>query len=129
MTNCSDLQDKAKRYLIINPAVMQILTELMRSGQQVQQSVTKAAFSCGCIKLAGKSSELPADSSWEELKAQPTADELNNVCADCKAMIKDRLGSLIFYAAALANAFGFSLDEIIEKENCRLDILGYFMLL
>jgi hypothetical protein len=129
LSNCSDLQEKAERYLIINPAVMQILTELMRSSQQVQQSVVRAAFSCGCIQLDGKSPELDAECSWDDLKKRFTDDKLEAVCGDCRAMIKDRLGSVIFYVAALANAFGFSLDEIIEKENCRLDVLGYFMLL
>ena len=129
MSICQELQQKADEYLIINPAALQILMQISHSGLQLQQAVIRASNNCGCVKLSTKKTLLPKEASWQDLKNQPTGDELQGLCPECRSLIKDKMGSMLFYIAALANAFDIDMDEIIQKEINQLDILGYFMLM
>ena len=108
MNTLLTLQQKADEYLIINPAALQILLQLQANALRLHQSVLRAANCCGCITLGA--AKLPADEGSTE------------------AEISERLGSLLFYAAALANAFDLDLNLLAEAEIDKLDLLGYFML-
>lgn len=124
-----DLQQKADEYLVINPSVLQILLQLEQNALRLNQTALRASNTCGCIRLGSEKLLLPEDSTWEEMKQQPTGDSLAEICPECRNDIKDKLGALLFYAAALCNAFALDLDEITEQEIKKLDLLGYFMLL
>ena len=131
MNTLLTLQQKADEYLIINPAALQILLQLQANALRLHQSVLRAANCCGCITLGA--AKLPADegsteASLQELKLRPTGDELSGLCPSGRAEISERLGSLLFYAAALANAFDLDLNLLAEAEIDKLDLLGYFML-
>lgn len=131
MNTLLTLQQKADEYLIINPAALQILLQLQANALRLHQSVLRAANCCGCISLGtAKPPELDeSETDLAALKKRPTGDELEHLCPTCRAEIGERLGSLLFYAAALANALGLDLNLLAEAEIDKLDLLGYFMLM
>ncbi len=129
MNRLLDLQQKADAYLIVNPAALQTALQLQLNSVRLQQKLLAAANSCGCIKLGTAKLPLPEDAGWAELKSQPTGDDLAGLCPACRQELSERLGALLFYAAALANLLGLDLGEICDKEIDKLDLLGYFMLM
>lgn len=131
MNKLLTLQQKADEYLLANPSALQILLQMQQSALRLNKATLRAANTCGCIKLGTQ--KLPAvgsgaDLGWQKLKQQPTGDDLAGLCPECRHEIKDKLGSLLFYAAALANALDISLDDLVEAEITKLDLLGYFMM-
>ena len=117
--------------MLANPSALQILLQMQQSALRLNKATLRAANTCGCIKLGTQ--KLPAvgsgaDLGWQKLKQQPTGDDLAGLCPECRHEIKDKLGSLLFYAAALANALDISLDDLVEAEITKLDLLGYFMM-
>lgn len=131
MNTLLTLQQKADEYLIINPAALQILLQLQANALRLHQSVLRAANCCGCISLGAAKLPNPDESEADlaALKKRPTGDELSSLCPSCRAEISERMGSLLFYAAALANALGLDLNILAEAEIDKLDLLGYFMLM
>ncbi len=127
MNKLLTLQQKADEYLLVNPSVLQIFLQMQQAALRLNQSVLRAANTCGCIKLGTQ--KLPSsDFAWQQIKNQPTGDDLAGLCPKCQRELKDRFGALLFYAAALANALHISLDDLVEGEITKLDLLGYFML-
>lgn len=127
-SSLSELQKRAEEYLILNPAALQILLQMQKTCLTLHQTVLAAANTCGCITL-GTEKLLPPDAGWQQLKDHPTGDSFGSICPTCRARIRDQLGSLLFYAAALANTLELDLDEVTLQEVSRLDLLGYFMLM
>ncbi len=123
------LQQKADEYLVINPSVLQILLQLEQNALRLNRTALRASNTCGCIRLGSEKLLLPEGATWEEMRQQPTGDVLAGICPECRNDMQDKLGALLFYAAALCNAFDLDLDEITEREIQKLDLLGYFMLL
>ena len=129
LSQCQKLQEKADEYLILNPAVLQILFQINHANMQLQQAALRASNHCGCIHLTTAKPDLPKEATWQDLKNKPTGDELNQLCPECKGLIKDKMGRILFYLAALGNAFDISLDDVIDQEISHLDLLGYFMIM
>lgn len=128
MNKLLNLQQKADEYLIVNPAALQILLQMQINCLRLQQSLLAAANTCGCVKLGTDKLPLPEDADWQQLKALPTGDDLTALCPNCRLELQERLGALLFYAAALANTLDFDLTEICDREIDKLDLLGYFMM-
>lgn len=130
MNKLLTLQQKADEYLLANPSVLQILLQMQLAALRLHQAILKTANTCGCVSLGTE--KMPAaneaDLDWQQLKSQPTGDDLSGLCPDCRREIMDKFGSLLFYAAALSNALHISLDELVDGEINKLDLLGYFML-
>ncbi|MBQ2888341.1 MAG: hypothetical protein IJE29_05415 [Firmicutes bacterium] len=128
MNKLLDLQQKADEYLVVNPAALQILLQMQINCLRLQQSLLAAANTCGCAKLGTDKLPLPENADWKQLKALPTGDDLTKLCPNCRLELQERLGALLFYAAALANTLNFDLTEICDREIDKLDLLGYFMM-
>ena len=129
MNQLLSLQQKAKEYLIINPAALQIMLQMQLNATRLHQSLLKAANTCGCIKLGTSKAPVPPDADWPTLKNQPTGDDFTGLCPSCREELTERLGSLLFYTAALANSLNLDLGSVCEHEIDKLDLLGYFMLM
>lgn len=130
MNKLLTLQQKADEYLLVNPSALQILLQMQLAALRLHQTMLSAANTCGCVRLGTE--KLPpapgADLDWRQLKNQPTGDELAGLCPECRREIMDKLGSLLFYAAALSNTLNLSLEELVDSEIAKLDLLGYFMM-
>lgn len=129
MNQIEELQLKADKYLVINPEILQILTQLDQSSIKLHQAILQSSTNCGCTHLSTSKIATPSEASWQELKAIATGDEVSEICPECLANIKKKLGSMLFYLASLCNALGLDLNDAIDLENKQLDILGYFMLM
>lgn len=129
MNRLLDLQQKADAYLIVNPSALQTVLQLQLNGVRLQQSLLRAANTCGCSKLGTEKLPLPEEAGLADLKNQPTGDDFKALCPACRQELSERLGALLFYAAALANLTGVNLSDICDKEIDKLDLLGYFMLM
>jgi len=132
MNKLLTLQQKADEYLLANPSALQILLQMQLAALRLHQTALSAANTCGCVRLGTE--KLPSaaacdsDLDWQQLKNQPTGDELAGLCPECKREIMDKLGSLLFYTAALSNALHISLEDLVDAEITKLDLLGYFMM-
>ncbi len=129
MNQLTNLQQKAAQYLMIDPAALQIALLLQLNACRLHQSLLSAANTCGCITLGTAKANLPADADWQTLQTQPTGDNFADICPNCRSLLTEHLGALLFYAAALANALNLDLDTICDHETEKLDMLGYFMLM
>lgn len=128
MNQLLTLQQKANEYLIVDPSALQIIAQLQLNAARLHISLLNAAGDCGCIKLGTSPCAAPDDDTPEPATC-PTGDDFADICPKCREELAERLGSMLFYSAALANAAGIQLNDICDHEINKLDLLGYFMLM
>ena len=50
------------------------------------------------------------------------------LCSNCKEVVEEEVGRLLFYTAALANLLDINIYDILIKENKKLAALGLYHL-
>lgn len=104
------------------------LSKASEYSARVNRAVVKAATGCGCIRFEARTQNIPEDASLETLPQYMQTCTCGELCPRCRDRIGKELGGLFFYTAALAEALGINLDEVLLDELMRLTILGRFSL-
>lgn len=116
-----DFQEKISALIIRNQNVLDILTKCQNSCGKICRSTVKTATGCGCLKIVGeKSFPVFPDKQYSGTKG--------TLCPDCKSIIEDEIGEMLFYIAGLCNALGLSMKEIMKKEIKNVEVLGKYSL-
>ena len=115
-----DFQKKVSALIIRNQNVLDILTKCQNSCGKICRSTVKTATGCGCVKITGE-------------KIFPTLGNKNSgidgsLCPECKDIIENEIGEMLFYIAGLCNALGLSMKDIMKKEIKNVEVLGKYSL-
>ena len=51
-----------------------------------------------------------------------------NLCPECRDIIENEIGEMLFYIAGLCNALGLSIKDIMKKEIKNVEVLGKYSL-
>jgi hypothetical protein len=128
-TDCSKFQETVDENLIRHRSVLDITSKLQEANARLNRAIAKAATSCGCIKINSELMEIPAEiSSYHELKNFMDNHLDGKLCPSCKETIESEMGRSLFYFFALLNVFDMDFNDIIEKEQERMDTFGIYRL-
>jgi len=124
---CDEFQNVVSDLLIRHNSILDILSKLSESACRVNRSVNKAVTTCGCISVDAKKMKLPDDiQSLDQLKEYMDNHIRGKLCPDCEEVVTSELGKMLFYSAALCNAFDISLYDVFIKEYKKASTLGIF---
>lgn len=116
--------------LIRNRSILDQITKLSDSCARLNRHISKAATTCGCIKIQISKQPYFADNtiSMDDIKSLMQTHIKNSLCSECRETIEKDLGRILFYIGAISNNFNISLDDVVEKEKLGLSILGKYSL-
>jgi len=123
-----DFQGVVGEMLIRNRSILDVLTKIQSSEGRVNRAVVKSVTHCGCIQIDGKKQAFPKEASMNELSELVSTQVKGELCPECRQTIEKEIGGALFYLAALCNALGISLYDVILKEKEALDTLGSYSL-
>ena len=121
-----DFQEKVSHLIVRNQNILDILTKCQNSCGKICRSTVKTATGCGCLKIAGEKS-LPVFSDGDFMQKTNSGTE-GNLCPECRDIIENEIGEMLFYIAGLCNALGLSIKDIMKKEIKNVEVLGKYSL-
>jgi hypothetical protein len=125
----SKFQETVDENLVRHRSILDITSKLQEAIARLNRAIAKAATSCGCIKINSELQKFPDTiSSYHELQSFMRSHLEGHLCQNCKDTVETELGRAMFYISALLNSFDMSFDEIIKKEQDRMDTFGIYRL-
>nr|WP_197714778.1 DUF1573 domain-containing protein [Maliibacterium massiliense] len=123
-----EFQTNVEEMLVRHKGLLDTLSKLQEALARLNRAVVKAATTCGCITIAGKRQDIPADASLADLPQLMKTCVEGALCPTCRNIIEKELGAVLFYIAALCNTLNISMYDTIIGEQSRLSTLGMFTL-
>ncbi len=123
-----DFQELVDKYLIRHRSVLDIMTKLSESTARTNRALAKAVTICGCVQISAQKQDFPADINYSELREYMQSHLEGELCESCREFVENEMGRTVFYLAALSDALGLDLDDVIDKEKKKLEALGVFSL-
>ena len=129
-TELGTFQTFVNSILIRNKSILDQTTKLQDACTHLCRSISKSATTCGCITINAHKQPYPTgeELSIEDLKSLMDTHVEGKLCPNCEELIQKEMGRLLFYLAAMANTFDFSISDILENEKKRTELLGNFSL-
>lgn len=112
-----DFQIVVEEYVERNKNLLDTMSKYQTAAGRLNRAITKAATQCGCISLSGKKRE-----------GQAKTNVSGKLCKNCREAIEKEMGDVLFYQAAMCNALGLSIYDVMLKEKQTLFALGDYSL-
>ena len=112
-----DFQIVVEEYVDRNKNLLDTMSKYQTAAGRLNRAITKAATQCGCISLSGKKREGQAKTNVSV-----------KLCKNCREAIEKEMGDVLFYHAAMCNALGLSIYDVMLKEKQTLFALGDYTL-
>ncbi|MDD5748623.1 MAG: DUF1573 domain-containing protein, partial [Actinomycetota bacterium] len=114
--------------LIRHRSVLDVMTKYQDACSRVNRALAKAVTECGCLKVKAEKQELPADASLSEMSEYVNTHLEGRLCSNCAEVLEEELGRSLFFLASICTLTGIDMDELIRKENERINTLGVYNL-
>lgn len=129
MTETNDnFQKIVDSMLIQHQSILDILSKGQETSARVNRAVVKAVTTCGCLAVDAQKKPIPEDATLADLKYIFSSHLKGSLCPNCREIVEIELGKQLFYIAALVNTLGLSLNDIIKKEEEKLNTLTVYNL-
>lgn len=125
---CDEFQKTVAQYTIRHKSILDILSKAQDANARLNRAITKAATTCGCIQIEARKKPIPEDASLEDLRDLLDNHLRGSLCEECREMVENEMGKLLFYLAALCNTVGLDLSSVMTRENDQLRTLRIFNL-
>ena len=112
-----DFQIVVEEYVERNKNLLDTMSKYQTASSRLNRAVTKAATQCGCISLTGRKRSGQAKTGVE-----------GKLCKNCREAIEKEMGDVLFYHAAMCNALGLSIYDVMLKEKQTLFARGEYSL-
>ena len=112
--------------LIRHKSILDVLSKSQEANARVNRAVAKAVTSCGCLEVNASKQKIPENISLYDLRSHMEDHLSGSLCEHCTETVEAELGRQFYYLAALCNALGLNLHEIVMKEHKRVSALGVF---
>ncbi|MFZ5592514.1 MAG: DUF1573 domain-containing protein [Bacillota bacterium] len=125
---CDEFQITVSELLVVSRSILDLLGRLQEISARLTRYLTRAATSCGCIKITACKQDLPAEVPYSELKSLLDTHISGQLCENCRENIETCLGQMLFYLAAICNHLDLNLYDILLKEYKQMKLLGHYKL-
>ncbi|HHV65934.1 MAG TPA: DUF1573 domain-containing protein [Peptococcaceae bacterium] len=123
-----EFQELVDSMLIQHQSILDILSKGQEASARVNRAVVKSVTNCGCISVEAKKNVIPEDATLADLKHILSNHLQGNLCPNCRDIIEAELGKQLFYITALVNTLGFTLEDILKREESNLKTLTIYNL-
>ncbi len=123
-----EFQETVSNFLLRHQSILDILSKSQEANARVNRAVIKAVTSCGCIQVNAYHKPLPSEAKLDDLKVLLSSHVEGELCENCRDIIIEEIGKSLFYYAALGNTLGITLQEVLENEHSKVNMLGKFNL-
>lgn len=123
---CGHFQETVGDTLIRHKSVLDIMSKFQEANSRVNRALSKAITTCGCVQVKATKQTSPEDTSIRELYKYMESHFEGRLCENCKDVLENELGTLLFYMAGLCNTTGLNMYDIFLKEQKKLTALGVF---
>lgn len=123
---CDQFQETVGEYLIRHRSVLDVLAKLQEANARTNRAISKAVTQCGCIQIAARRQQVPADVTLKEVRGHMANHLEGELCEHCRDILEAELGNTLFYVAALCNLFDLNMYDVLLKEHKKLAALGVF---
>lgn len=124
-----DFQKFVAESLIRHKSILDIITKSSESSSRVNRAIVKSVSRCGCISISAEKQRLPEDASLEELPELLSSQIEGELCSNCREVIKEEIGSNIYYIAAICDALDLNFYDIILEQYDKIKTLGKYTML
>ncbi len=122
-------KDTVNLVLIRHKSILDIITKLQETNSKVNRAIIKSVTNCGCIQIEAGKQEVPKETTFDELSEYMNSHIYGELCETCKEKIEQELGNHLFYVTAACNALNIDMEEILKKEQNKINTLGKYSLL
>lgn len=123
---CDEFQNTVAELLIRHHSILDVLSKSQEATARTNRAVTKAATSCGCVKINATKKNIPMDATLSDLKSIFDSHINGKLCDNCKEIVESEIGRSLFYLAALCNLLDLNLYDVFIKEHKKLSTLRIF---
>lgn len=125
-----EFQEAVSQKLIRHRSVLDVWSKFQEAHARISRAIAKSVTNCGCIEIHAAKNQVPpsVDLSLEELRSFMDDHLDGHLCQNCREIIEEEFGRLLFYTVALANILDINLYDILIKENKKLAALGLYHL-
>lgn len=124
-----DFQRFVAESLIRHKSILDLITKSSESSSRVNRAIVKSVSRCGCISISANRQQIPGDASLEEIPDLLSNQIDGELCPNCRDVIKEEIGSNIYYIAAICDALDLNLYDIILQQYDKIKTLGKFSML
>lgn len=124
-----NFQNSVSESLMRHKSIIDIITKLTESNARINRAVAKSVTSCGCVSISAHKQTLPDDASIENIPELLSSQIDGKLCDGCREVLEQEIGSNLYYIAALCDAFGINLFDVMLEEYKKVETLGMFSLL
>ena len=123
-----EFQKTVDSMLIQHQSILDILSKGQEASARVNRAIVKSVTTCGCISVDAQKNTIPEDATLADLKFILSSHINGHLCNNCREIVESELGKQLFYITALANTLDLSINEILTKEQERLNTLTVYHL-
>ena len=124
-----DLQNSISESLIRHKSIIDIMTKLSESSSRINRALAKSVTNCGCISISAHKQRIPDDASLEDITDHLSHQIEGQLCGNCREVLEEEIGNNVYYLAALCDALGINLFDVMIKEYNKVETLGKFSML
>ena len=124
-----DFQSFVSDSLIRHKSILDIITKMNESSSRINRAVAKSVSRCGCINIYARKQRLPEDTALEDASNILSNQIEGELCDNCQEVLKNEIGTNIYYIAAVCDALGLNLYDIILEQYDKIKTLGKFTML
>ena len=125
-----EFQEAVQQGLVRHRSILDVVSKFQEASVRVSRALVKSVTSCGCVRINAQKTEIPPSSmvSLQELRSYMDDHLDGELCANCREVVEEEIGRLLFYTAALANLLDLNVYDVLIKENKKLAALGLYHL-
>ncbi len=124
-----DFQNSVSQSLIRHKSIIDIMTKISESSSRINRALAKSVTNCGCISIDAHKQTIPEDASLDDIGNILSYQVEGELCENCRDVLEEEIGSLLYYVAALTDSVDMNLFDLILKQNEKIQTLGKFTML
>ena len=124
-----DFQKIISESLIRHKSILDLMTKSSESNSRVNRAIAKSVSRCGCINISAHKQRIPDNVSLADASNTLSYQIEGKLCDNCQEVLQKEIGSDIYYLAAICDALGLNLHDIIMDQYDKLKTLGKFTML
>ncbi|TDT51253.1 DUF1573 domain-containing protein [Fonticella tunisiensis] len=124
-----DFQNSVSQSLIRHKSIIDIMTKIGESSSRINRALAKSVTNCGCIEINAHKQSLPEDASLDQIGNILSYQVDGKMCSNCREVLEEEIGTLLYYIAALSESLDINLFDIILKQYGKIQTLGKFSML